>query len=188
MTALDPLLSVIGDVELSTVQAKAQIQRSHVPIVDPKTKQVLETVESDVPDLLSFNARLQPSPHTSEDATLAFFFRRGQPFPGTSSLTWALNFQHGEIRVESPTTSFFEPGPNDKPITIHVHRFEDDSVSMVEWSWSEEQAVLPLPARSVSATLYAFADGRPQGDGWVSLEDAAQRAMLIEKLLDARGA
>ena len=171
--------------ESSTVQAKAQIQRPDVRIRDPSTDKTIETIRSDVPDLLSFNAQLQPSPYTADDATLSFFFRRGQPFPGTSHLTWTINFQHGEIRVDSLTTGFLEAGPNDKPITIHVHRFDDDSVEEVEWSWSSEQAALPLMARSVSATLYAFADGRPEGDGWVSLEDAARRAVLIEKLLNA---
>ncbi|KZM19234.1 oxidoreductase [Ascochyta rabiei] len=184
-TALDTLLSVIGDVELQTVQAKTQIQRPNNRIRDPSTKEVVELITSNVPDLLSFNARLEPSSHTLGDATLAFFFRRGQPFPGTSFWTWAINFQHGEIRVDSPSTSFFEASEHDKPITIHVHHFDDDSLEKVEWSWSSEQLKLPLLARSTSATLYAFADGRPAGDGWVNLEDAARRAVLIEKLLNA---
>ncbi|KAF2625602.1 putative oxidoreductase [Macroventuria anomochaeta] len=184
--SLDVLLSVIGDVQPSTVQAKTQIQRPDIRIRGSSTNKIIKTVKSDVPDLLSFNAQLQPSPHIADDATLAFFFRRGQPFPGTSSLTWTINFQNGEIRVDSPSKSFFDADPSDdKPITIQVHRFEDDSVEKVEWSWSSEQAALPVPARAVSATLHAFADGRDAGDGWVSLEDAAKRAALIEKLLNA---
>lgn len=175
---------MIDDVEFSTVKAKTQLQRPDVRIRNPSTNEILEKVRSNVPDLLSFNARLQPSAHTADDATLAFFFRRGQPFPGTSAVTWAINFEHGEVKVDSPTTISFEAGPNEKPITIHVHRYNDDSVEAVEWSWSPELLALPLPARSVAATLYAFADGRPAGDGWVSLEDAAHRADLIEKLFN----
>ncbi|KAF2997327.1 hypothetical protein E8E13_002742 [Curvularia kusanoi] len=183
--ALDTLLAAIGDIEYSTVQARAQIQRPDVRIRDPSTNSIVETVKSDVPDLITFNAQLKPSPYTADNATLSFFFRRGQPFPGTPLVTWLLNFQYGEIRVESPTTGFLEQGSQDKPITIHVHHFEGDSVEEIEWSWSSEQADLPLPARSVSATLFAFAEGRPAGDGWVSVEDAARRALLIDKLLNA---
>ncbi|KAH6639539.1 putative oxidoreductase [Boeremia exigua] len=181
--ALDTLLAAIGDLEPSTVQSKSQIQRPEVRIRDPSSGAIIDTVTSDVPDLLSFNAQLKPSPHTAPNATLSFFYRRGQSFPGTPALTWTLNFQHGEIKVESPTSGFLEPGPKDEPITIHVHRYDDDSVEVVEWNWSPEQAVLPLSARSVSATLFAFADGRPAGEGWVSVDDAARRAVVIEKFL-----
>lgn len=186
MAALDTLLSVIGDVDAATVQAKTQIQRPEIRIRDPPANEIIETVKSDVPDFLSFNARLQPSPHKADDATLSFIFRRGQPFPGTPSVTWAINFQYGEVRVQSPSSGFFDAEPSDeKKVTIQVHHYEEDKVEDVEWSWSPEQSSLPLMARPVSATLYAFADGRDAGDGWVSVEDAARRAALIEKLLHA---
>jgi len=166
------------------VQSASQIQRPSVRIRDPSTNIISETITSNVPDLLSLNARLTPSPYTAANATLSFFFRRGQPFPGGSALTWILNFEHGEIKVESPTSGFLEQGPKDEPITIQVHRYEDDSVEDVQWQWSGEQAGLPLPARSVSATLFAFADGKPEGTGWVGVGDAARRATLIAKFLD----
>lgn len=179
------MLSAIGDVDYSTVQAKAQIQRPDVRIRNPNTKDTIETVRSDVPDLVSLNARLDSLPRVADDATLSFFFRRGQPFPGTSRVTWILNLEHGEIKVESPTAGFLEQGPDDEPITIHVHRYNDDTIEAIKWSWSSEEAALPLLSRSVSATLFAFADGRPAGDGWVGVEDAARRAVLIEKLINA---
>ncbi|XPS77922.1 hypothetical protein M3J09_009945 [Ascochyta lentis] len=72
--ALDTLLSVVGDVVVSTVQAKTQIQHPNVRIRDPSKNEIVEQMTSDVPDLLSFNARLEPSSHAVEDATLAFFF------------------------------------------------------------------------------------------------------------------
>lgn len=129
---------------------------------------------------------MEPSPHTADDATLSFIFRRGQPFPGTPSVTWNLNFQYGEIKVESPTSGFFDADPSDeKKVTFQIHHYEDDKVEDVEWGWSTEQMALPLMARPVSSTLYAFADGCDAGDGWVSVEDAAKRAVLIERLLNA---
>jgi hypothetical protein len=132
------------------------------------------------------HARLAPSAHAVSDATLSFIFRRGQPFPGAPAVTWTLNFQHGEIRVQSPTSGFFDADPSDeKKVAFQVHYYEDGKVEDVEWGWSSEQAALPLMARPVSSTLYAFADGRDAGDGWVSVEDAAKRAVLIERLLNA---
>lgn len=150
------------------------------------TKEIIETANSNVPDYLSFNARLQPTSRTADDATLSFIFRRGQPFPGTPSVSWALNFERGEIRIQSPTSGFFDADPSDeKKVTIQVHHYDDDKVEDVEWGWTTEQSALPLMARPVSSTLYAFADGRDAGDGWVSVEDAAKRALLIERLLNA---
>lgn len=184
LSALDTLLAAIGDIDPTTVQSASQIQRPSIRIRDPSTNTISETTTSNVPDLLSLNARLAPAPHTAPNATLSFFFRRGQPFPGGSALTWILNFEHGEIKVESPTSGFLEPGSKDKPITILVHRYGDGSVEEVQWEWSAEQAGLPLMARSVSATLFAFADGKPEGEGWVGVGDAARRAVLIEKFLD----
>ena len=83
-------------------------------------------------------------------------------------------------------SGFFDADPSDeKKATIQVHRYKDDKVEDIEWVWSAEQSPLPLMARPVSSTLYAFADGRDAGDGWVGVEDAAKRAVLIEELLNA---
>jgi hypothetical protein len=186
MIALDTLLSVIGDVDPATVQVKTQIQRPDIRIRDPSTNKIIETAKSNVPDYLSLNARLQQAPHTADDATLSFIFRRGQPFPGTPSVTWTLNFQYGEIKVQSPNSGFFDADPSDeKKVIFQIHHYENDKVEDVEWGWSTEQTALPLMARPVSSTLYSFADGRDAGDGWVSVEDAAKRAVLIERLLNA---
>ena len=101
-------------------------------------------------------------------------------------MTWTLNFQFGEIKVQSPTSGFFDADPSDeKKVTLQIHHYENDKVEDIEWGWSTGQTALPLMARPVSSTLYAFADGRDAGDGWVSVEDAAKRAALIDKLLNA---
>lgn len=179
------LLSAIGDLEISTIQAKTQIQRPKVPLRDPSKNEIVEHVISDVPDLLTFNARLQSSERIAENATLAFFFRRGQPFPGTPQLTWRINFEYGEIEVLSLSSGFLDFGHDDKSVTIRVHSFNNDAIEEIEWSSCLEHSELPFVARAVSATLYSFADRKPSGDGWVGLEDAAHRAELIEKLLNA---
>lgn len=139
---------------------------------------------SDVPDLLTLHGALVSSPLSAPGATLSLSFRRGQPFPGTPSLTWTINCERGEIRLVSPTGIALQASAYDSPVTIHVHHYETDQVDEVEWSWSERQHELPVLARCVSECLYAFADGRAEGDGWVGIESAARRARTIEKLID----
>lgn len=64
-----------------------------------------------------------------------------------------------------------------------MHWFDSDEVEEVKWEWSGEQAALPPSARNVINTLVAFADGKVPGDGWVDIEDAENRARLIESFL-----
>ena len=40
-----------------------------------------------------------------------------------------------------------------------------------------------MNAKSVSESLYAFAEGRVEGDGWAGIESAATTAGLIESFL-----
>ena len=70
-----------------------------------------------------------------------------------------------------------------EPATIHVHWFDSDEVEEVKWHWSSEWSGLSGSARNVINTLLAFAEGNVPGDGWVSIEDAANRARLIESFL-----
>lgn len=141
---------------------------------DPSTNEIIRTIRSDVPDLISLHGTLKSS------ATLSYLFRRGKPFPGTPALTWTINLEHGEIRFVSPSGLDMELGD---PVSIHVHWFDSDEVEEIKWEWSAEQAALPPSARNVFSTLVAFADRKAPGDGWVSLEDAANRARLIESFL-----
>lgn len=173
------MLSAVGELDPASVQAKTQIQRPNVRIRDPATNEIIDKVVSDVPDLLSLNGTIS-APQAAPDATLSLLFRRGQPFPDTPALTWTVNCEHGEIRLVSPSSTSFETDGKDAPVTIHVHTFDDDVVTPVEWTWSDTQKGLPLPARNVLTPLVAFAKQQGEGDGWVSLEDAARRADLIE--------
>ncbi|KAJ4304823.1 hypothetical protein N0V90_000351 [Kalmusia sp. IMI 367209] len=169
---LDTILSVVG--ELQSVHTKLQLQRPDVRIRESSSEKIIETVRSDVPDLISLHGTLQSS------ATIAYLFRRGSPFPGTPALTWTINLEYGEIRIVSVSGLNLELG---EPATIHVHWFDGDEVEEVKWQWSAEQEQLPLSARNVLSTLLAFADGNEAGNGWVSIEDAANRAKLIESFL-----
>ncbi|KAL2132843.1 hypothetical protein VTI74DRAFT_3242 [Chaetomium olivicolor] len=94
--------SVVGELVPGSVHTHFQLQRPNVRVRDPtRNDEIVETIESDVPDLLSLHGFVNPHNHaqTSEDhhlnstssassglATLTFHFRRGPPFPGTPSL------------------------------------------------------------------------------------------------------
>lgn len=118
---------------------------------------------------------------------MSFYFRRGQPFPGTPSFDWRINFDMGEIRLLSPSGLALEAGADDKPVTIQVHYFDTDKVEEILWDWNDLQREVPVSARNVMTNLYAFADGAEEGEGWVGLEDAARRAEQIEGWLKDGG-
>ncbi|KAF2832572.1 NAD(P)-binding protein [Ophiobolus disseminans] len=179
----DTVLSVLGELDLESIHGRTQLQRPEIRIRNPSTNKIVGSMTSDVPDLLSFHGALVPSQLSAPDATLSFYFRRGQPFPGTPSLTWTINCERGEIRLVSPSGIALQASAYESPVTIQVHRFDTNEVEEVEWGWSERQEELPLLARSVSECLYAFADGKAEGDGWTGIESAAVRARLIEKFL-----
>jgi hypothetical protein len=139
---------------------------------------------SDVPDLLTLHGGLALSPQSVPNATLSFLFRRGQPFPGTPSLVWTINCERGEIRLVSPSGIALQASAGNETVKIQIHYFETDEVEDVEWAWSERQQELPLLAKAVSECLYAFAEGREEGDGWAGIESAASRARLIEQFMN----
>jgi hypothetical protein len=74
-------------------------------------------------------------------------------------------------------------GP-DTPVSIQVHWFDTDKVENVDWEWNEDQKEVEPVARGVQSSLYAFADGKAEGDGWVGIVKARERAMLIQRILD----
>jgi hypothetical protein len=151
--------------------------------------EIVDTIRSDVPDLLSLHGALLPTAQNTKDATLSVLFRRGQPFPGTPPLTWTINCEYGEIRIVNNSSATLLTGANDMPLIFQVHWFEDDRVEDIGFAWSKEQEEVPAMGRDVQRTLFSFADavGRGKGDvekdGWVDLEDAAKRAAQIEGFL-----
>lgn len=179
----DTVLSVVGEFDSSTVHAKAQLQRPSVRVRDTSSKKIVETITSNVPDLLLVHGALAPTSLAVPKATLSFGFRRGQPFPGTPPLVWTINCESGEIRLVSPSGTALQANAGDE-VSIQIHHFDTDEVENIRWTWEERQQDLPLMARSVSECLYAFAEGREEGDGWAGIESAAVRARLIEHFLD----
>ncbi|RAK95365.1 Gfo/Idh/MocA family protein [Aspergillus ibericus CBS 121593] len=175
---IDSVQSVVGDVIPGTDQVHTQIQHTKVPVLDPQSGTIVETVDSDVPDLLGLHGSLPESPYTVPGASLMAYFARSQTYPGDPLLSWTLSCELGTIRLVAPAgVSLHDPST-----TISVHHRATDKVDEIEWTWSKEQFEVPEKARSVQRSLINFAARVPEG--YVSLEDAAVRARQIARWLD----
>lgn len=184
ISVLDSILTVLGPLSPSSIHSKSQIQRPSLGVPDTETQKVTRHITSNVPDLLSLHATLAPSAQTAPNATLAFLFRNGPAFPGDPALTWSINCEKGEIKLVSPTSPFFQFSDNDAAVKIQVHDFASGEVRDVGCEWSKEQIEVPILARDVMGCLFAFVEGREEGDGWVGLEDAARFTEVIGRFVE----
>lgn len=50
--------------------------------------------------------------------------------------------------------------------------------------WGEQQMGVSILARDVMGCLFAFVEGREEGDGWVGVEDAARFADVVGRFVD----
>ncbi|KAL4808002.1 oxidoreductase [Aspergillus unguis] len=173
---IDFVQSVVGDVIPGSDHVHFQIQRPRVGIKDPATGHVVETVTSTVPDLFSLHGSLPETDHVGSNASLVFYFARGQPYPGDPPFTWTLNGEHGSIRLVAFGGSMLQADVYQLPVTISVHHFDTDTVEDIPWDWTAVQKEISISGRSVQTCLYSLAEG---GKDYVSLEDAAGRARQI---------
>ncbi|KAJ5101160.1 hypothetical protein N7456_007212 [Penicillium angulare] len=179
---IDFIQSVVGDIIPGTDNVKLQIQRPDIRVRDPQTNAIIDTIQSDVPDLLTLQGSLPESPSVKANASLIAYFLRGQPYPGDSSLSWTLTGETGSIRLTSPSGISLQADAYADPVTIAVHQFDTDEVENISWDWAERQKEVPVRARSVQHSLISLANG--DETGYVSLENAARRAEQIEGWLD----
>lgn len=175
----DFVQEAVGQTE--TVQGFLQLQRPKVPIRDPKTGEIVETVRSDVPDLITTVGTLKASPTVEEGAQLSVRVRRGAPFPGEPSLKWFVNGEKGEIRLTSTTSMALQLTDSKSEVVLEVHDFETDQVETVDWNWAPWQEELPVFARSVGSVYEAYADGK-EGD-YPTFEDALAHHEKLEGLI-----
>ncbi|KAK1994445.1 oxidoreductase family protein [Colletotrichum falcatum] len=164
--------------EATIRSSHAQIQRPDVRIRDPATGQVVETVPTDVPDLLAVTATLAASDVVAPGgATLLARFRRGQPFPGDPQLSWTIHGERGEIRLTSRDSVALQAFADGDAVRIEVHDFATDEVERVPWAWAAWQDELPVPARCIGAVYDAFASGggAAAAAGLASFDDALRR-------------
>ncbi|WQF84656.1 Putative gfo/Idh/MocA-like oxidoreductase, NAD(P)-binding domain superfamily [Colletotrichum destructivum] len=168
----DQIQHVLGEAAIR--HSHAQIQRPNIRIRDPSTKQIVETIPNDVPDLIVATTTLPPSDLIATDATLLARFRRGQPFPGDPQLAWTVHGERGEIRLVSQDSAALQAFADGDAVRIEVHDFESDVVERVAWAWADWQDGLPVPARCIGAVYEAFAEGEGAA-GVASFEDAVRR-------------
>ena len=132
---------------------------------------MLETVDSDVPDLITLNGIL------TSDIPLSINFRRGQPFKDDPGFIWNIHGVAGEIKVQGPGPAL---QANDANVKIQLHTFAKDDVEEVKWEPPFPD--LPGPARNVAALYEAFADARADQKRYPDFEDAVVRLQQIEDL------
>ncbi|KAI9149095.1 transcription co-repressor GAL80 [Paramyrothecium foliicola] len=167
----DQVQHVLGDFE--RLDGRLHLQRPDGRVFDSKTKEVIETVASGVPDLFITTGSLAASDVAQKGAPVLMYFRRGAPFPGEPALIWSINGEKGEIRLTAQAGTALHASAYSGPVIIEVHDFESDKVEQVEWKWADWQEELPVVGRSVAAVYDAYADGRT--DGLASFEDALRR-------------
>jgi len=180
--AFDYMLWVLGELDPATVHTTLQLQRPENKVKDPKSGEIIETVNPDVPDLVSLQGRIASNSYTVPSATLSLLFRRGQPFPGTPELAWSINFEKGEVLFTSENGLSLTMGSG-APVKIQVHYHESDKVEEVPWTSGGEEG-LSETAKSVQKVLFQFADGEEEGVGWLGLEEAAKRAEQLWGFLE----
>lgn len=178
LPVFDQIQSVLG--EATSLKAHSQIQRPQVGIRDPSTKQAVDTVTSDVPDLVVATATLAPSDLVAENATLLARFRRGQPFKGEPALVWSINGERGEVRVTSDASTALQAQAEAGGVRVEVHDFATDEVETVGWGWEAWQEELPVWARSIGRLYEDLAEGRAVP----TFEEAVRRQEQIAKVLD----
>ncbi|EEU38030.1 uncharacterized protein NECHADRAFT_48319 [Fusarium vanettenii 77-13-4] len=175
----DQVQYVLGDI--ANFKSRLHLQRPNVKVRDPATNKIIETVKSDVPDLIFATGTLKGSETSQEGASVLIRFRRGQPFPGEAPLVFTINGEKGEIRLKAEGGTGLHANSYDAPVTIEVDDFETGKVEEIAWQWQDWQEELPVVSRSVAAVYEKFAEGDRKG--LVSFYDALFRHEQLNGLL-----
>lgn len=150
-----------------------------MPIENRQTKEITETVKSDVPDLVIATGTLRASSITEGGAILYFRLRRGQPFLDEDPLIWTINGEKGEIRLSSPGGTALQATAYNKPVTIEVHVHETDTVQKIEWDWAEWQKGISVIGRNTGALYENYLNG----DAYPTFEDALKLHERLEEIM-----
>ncbi|TVY77942.1 Galactose/lactose metabolism regulatory protein GAL80 [Fusarium oxysporum f. sp. cubense] len=171
------LQSALGDVY--DVRSTLQLQQPRVSLTSTSGI-VVETVESDVPDLVSLAASLRPNAYISDSASIIITFYRGKPPSGEPSLTWTITGEKGKINItaEGGTTPRTMAS---KPVNIAIHHFGTGEIRDITWAWDSWIQELPVAARGVAAVYEAFAKG--DRTGYRDLNYALKRAEQLQNIL-----
>ncbi|KAK7748515.1 hypothetical protein SLS62_008555 [Diatrype stigma] len=169
----------LGD--LQDIESHLQIQRPDVPLRDAASGAIVETVRSDVPDLILVTGSLPASEHVRGGATVHARFRRGPAFKGEDPLVWTVAGEKGEIRLSASGGPSIGAMAHGDPLALEVHDFVTDAVESVEWAWPEAGEELPVMGRNVGALYEAFAAGDEAE--YPTFDHAVKRHNQLEEIL-----
>jgi hypothetical protein len=174
------LQSALGDTY--DIRSRLQLQRPKVGLTS-KTGAVVETVESDVPDLASVTALLRPNQYIEDGATLLITFHRGRPFPGEPNLSWTISGEKGEIKFTAEGGATPRTMAS-KSVKIVLHDFSTGEVRDVAWGWEPWRQELPVAARGVAGVYEAYARG--DKTAYCDFEHGLKRHEQLEDILSGR--
>ncbi|KAK7754966.1 hypothetical protein SLS62_003050 [Diatrype stigma] len=168
---------VLGD--LGTMQSRLQLQRPKLNVLDPTSGRTIDTVTSDVPDLVHMTASLLGSEHVVKDATLHMSFRRAPAFQGEPALVWTILGEKGEIRLTAVLETMLQVSEM-LDVTIEVHDHEGGAVERVEFGW-DSFLELPYQTRSYGPIYEAYAAGTV--GSYADFEHALKRHEQLDGML-----
>ncbi|OTA92250.1 hypothetical protein M434DRAFT_74944 [Hypoxylon sp. CO27-5] len=169
---------VLGD--LGNMQSRLQLQRPKLNVVDSYTGRPVNTMISDVPDLIHVTGSLPESEHIVKDATLHMSFRRAQAFHGEPALVWTIFGEKGEIRLTAVFDTMLQVSQL-LDVTIEVHDNEKREVERVDFKWSSFTE-LPHLARSYGPIYEAYAN-RTTGT-YADFANALKRHKQLDEMLE----
>jgi hypothetical protein len=148
----------VGEVAIS--HPLLQLQRPDAKIRD-STGRIIETIVSDVPDLVIAAGTLKSMDTVVDHASFLIRYRRGQTPHGELPLSWTVTGETGEIRISGDSPSINSHFFTEPPV-IEVHDFASNSVNARPWSWTPWQEKLPASARNIGM-LYELFAAREEG-------------------------
>ena len=155
ITVFDWVQNVLGDVH--DIQSRLQIQRPKIKVLDSYIGRSVDTVESDVPDLIYVTGTLPGSEHILKDATFHMRYRRAQAFLGEPALVWTILGEKGEIRLTAAFDSMLQISQLGD-VTIEIDDYEKREIERVDFKW-DKFPELPHLSRSYAPIYEAYATG-----------------------------
>ncbi len=152
----------MGDIQ--NERAHFQLENPLLKLKDPNTHKTVDTVKTDVPDLVILTGSLRESTVAEENATVNIRYHRGPPFKGEPAFVWTIRGQKGELRLVSPGGPGLWSNDFPEPVTIEVYDYATEDVSAVEWQWADWQLDISSPVkgrtgRNIASIYEAYAEG-----------------------------
>jgi hypothetical protein len=178
LKAFDWVQHTLGD--LGNIQSRLQLQRPELIVVDSYTGRRVNTMTSDVPDLIHVMGNIAESEHVAKDATLTMQYRRAQAFPGDPALVWSIFGEKGEIRLKAVSDAMLQVSQL-LDVTIEVHDHATRKVETIEFEWAHFPELAHL-SRSYGPIYEAYANGTT--GTYADFEHALKRHTQLDGMLD----